>query len=124
MALQASLVPSDVHRAEARRMKAFAGQRQFQAPVADDFRGHARRRVFAGGGGSSLKPSGLIDGLTAWWHRKGWVDLRLTAFLHAVMGIRRASGTGGFIQPHRRCLSEVDSTSSAIVPAMTHWVCT
>jgi len=73
MALQAPLVPSDVHRAEARRMKAFAGQRQFQAPVADDFsRGMLADGPSPGGGGKSLKRSGLIDSLTAWWHRKGW----------------------------------------------------
>ncbi|WP_411389317.1 type III secretion effector protein [Pseudomonas sp. MPB23] len=73
MALQAPLVPSDVHQAEARRMKAFADQRQFQAPVADDFsRGMLADGHAPGDGGNSLKHNGLLDSLMAWWHRKGW----------------------------------------------------
>lgn len=70
---QSPRVPSDVHRAEALRMKAFADQRQFQAPVADDF----SRGMLADGhapddGGHSRKHNGLIDSLMAWLHRKGW----------------------------------------------------
>ncbi|WDU60418.1 type III secretion effector protein [Pseudomonas poae] len=49
-------------------MRAFAGQRKFQAPVADDF----YRGMLADGqsyGGNSLKHTGLINSLAAWWRR-------------------------------------------------------
>lgn len=60
--------PTNEHAAEARRMRAFAGQRKFQAPVADDF----YRGMLADGqsyGGNSLKHTGLINSLAAWWRR-------------------------------------------------------
>lgn len=67
------LAPSDAHAAEARRMKAFAGQRRFQAPVADDF----ARGMLAPGHTSETDSQSLrhangvwaavINGLTTWW---------------------------------------------------------
>ncbi len=63
------VAPSSEHAAEARRMRAFAGQSKFQAPVADDF----SRGMFADGqspDGNSLKHTGLINGLAAWWRRQ------------------------------------------------------
>ena len=54
---------------EAQRMRAFAGQTKFQAPVADDF----SRGMFADGqnpGGNVMKHRGLINGLTAWWRKQ------------------------------------------------------
>lgn len=66
--LQAS---PDLYAAEARRMKAFAGQRKFQAPVADDF---SRGMLAAGHSPNTdtrlIKLTGLIDGLAAWWRRR------------------------------------------------------
>jgi len=65
--------PPDLHVAEARRMKAFAGQRQFQAPVADDFsRGMHAAGQPANDASKLIKPAGLFDGLATWWrHRLG-----------------------------------------------------
>ncbi|WP_448652108.1 type III secretion protein [Pseudomonas fluorescens] len=65
---------SNGYAAETQRMKAFAGQRKFQAPVADDF---ARGMLAPGHGGDTHTQSprrsngvwaALINGLTAWWH--------------------------------------------------------
>lgn len=67
-ASHSQLAPLNVHTAEAKRMKAFAGQRQFQAPVADDFsRGMLAAGQPPGDDGKSLRRTGLINGLTAWW---------------------------------------------------------
>ncbi|AUG06912.1 type III secretion effector protein [Pseudomonas sp. S09G 359] len=49
-------------------MRAFAGQRKFQAPVADDFsRGMLADRQPPGEGSAALKHHGLINSLAAWW---------------------------------------------------------
>lgn len=49
-------------------MKAFAGQRQFQAPVADDFlRGMLAAGQTPRDDAKLPKFTGLINGLTAWW---------------------------------------------------------
>ncbi len=70
-ALHDSLAASDAHAAEARRMKVFAGQRRFQAPVADDFaRGMLAQRPAGNADTTSLRhPNGvwaaLMSGLTA-----------------------------------------------------------
>ena len=57
--------------AEARRMKAFAGERKFQAPVSDDFsRGLLAELQTPGAGGDSLKDTGLINSLAGWWRRR------------------------------------------------------
>ncbi|KTC15354.1 hypothetical protein AO391_25475 [Pseudomonas marginalis ICMP 9505] len=70
-ALHNSPAASDAHAAEARRMKAFAGQRRFQAPVADDFaRGMLAQRPAGNADTTSLRhPNGvwaaLMSGLTA-----------------------------------------------------------
>lgn len=69
LASQDFLGPSTEHVTEALRMKAFAGQRKFQAPVADDFsRGmlvDGQRPV-----SNALKHTGLLNGLTAWWRKQ------------------------------------------------------
>jgi hypothetical protein len=60
---------STEHVVEARRMKAFAGQCKFKAPVADDF----SRGMLADGQGpasNALKHTGLLNGLTTWWRRQ------------------------------------------------------
>lgn len=65
-ASQDPLAPTQEHAAKARRMRAFARQQQFQAPVADDF----SRGMLADGQhpvGTSLKHSGLINSLATWW---------------------------------------------------------
>ncbi|WP_241679164.1 type III secretion protein [Pseudomonas kitaguniensis] len=70
-ALHDSLAASDAHAAEARRMKAFAGQRRFQAPVADDFaRGMLAQRPAGNADTTSLRHANgvwaaLMSGLTA-----------------------------------------------------------
>lgn len=57
--------------AEARRMKAFAGERKFQAPVSDDFsRGMLADWQVSGSHGESLKSTGLINSLAAWWRSR------------------------------------------------------
>lgn len=62
------IAPSTEHTAQARRMRAFAGQRKFQAPVADDFsRGMLADRQPLGEGSAALKHHGLINSLAAWW---------------------------------------------------------
>lgn len=59
--------------AETQRMKAFAGQRQFRAPVADDFtKGMQATTQVEGLSAPSLKgvsnvPGGLIAGLASLW---------------------------------------------------------
>ena len=59
--------------AETQRMKAFAGQRQFRAPVADDFtRGMQAPAQVAGASAPPLKrvskvPGGLVAGLASLW---------------------------------------------------------
>lgn len=62
-----SVALSSAYAEEARRMKAFAGQRKFQAPVADDF----TRGMLAAGHSRMGQPNGawavLINGLTTWW---------------------------------------------------------
>ncbi|WP_235577300.1 MULTISPECIES: type III secretion protein [Pseudomonas] len=63
--------PAKEHAAQALRMKAFAGQRQFQAPVSDDF----SRGMLADGqtpedGAGSIKNVGLIHTLAGWWRRR------------------------------------------------------
>lgn len=64
---------SNGYAAETQRMKAYAGQRKFQAPVAADF---ARGMVAPGHAGdpdtqasrhSNSVWAALINGLTAWW---------------------------------------------------------
>ncbi|MBD8562521.1 type III secretion effector protein [Pseudomonas lactis] len=51
-------------------MKAYAGERKFQAPVSDDFsRGLLADWQGAGGDGDSLKDTGLINSLAGWWRR-------------------------------------------------------
>lgn len=70
-ALYAAL--SDGYAAQTQRMKAIAGQRRFQAPVADDF---ARGMLAPGHTSDTDNPSlrdangvwaSLTNGLTAWW---------------------------------------------------------
>lgn len=57
--------------AQARRMKAFAGERKFQAPVADDFsRGMLADRQVPVARADSLKSTGLINSLTTWWRSR------------------------------------------------------
>jgi hypothetical protein len=74
-ALPASL-PASSCCAQTRRMKAFAGQRQFQAPVADDFaRGMLAPGLADGTVASPLKHlasalATLIMGLAAWRRHK------------------------------------------------------
>ena len=64
-------VLSKAYEAEALRMKAFAGQRKFQAPVSDDFsRGMLADRQTPGDDADSLKNTGLINSLTGWWRRR------------------------------------------------------
>ncbi|MCK6189280.1 type III secretion effector protein [Pseudomonas sp. EYE_354] len=51
-------------------MKTFEGQRKFQAPVADDFsRGMLATGKVNGDDTSSLRHTGLINSLAAWWRR-------------------------------------------------------
>ena len=60
-----------LYAAQARRMKAFAGQRKFQAPVADDFsRGMLAAGQASNDGTKSIKLPGLFEGLAAWWRRR------------------------------------------------------
>ncbi|KRP41721.1 type III secretion effector protein [Pseudomonas libanensis] len=52
-------------------MKAFAGQRQFQAPVSDDFsRGMLAHGQACAEGAESIKNVGLIHTLASWWRRR------------------------------------------------------
>lgn len=62
---------STEYEAEARRMKAYAGERKFQAPVSDDFsRGMLTDSQVTGLGTDPLKDTGLINCLTGWWRRR------------------------------------------------------
>jgi hypothetical protein len=62
--------PTDVHAVEARRMRAFAGQRKFQAPVEEDFsRGMLATGQVASDDTKPTKPLRLINSLTTWWRR-------------------------------------------------------
>ncbi len=62
---------STEYEAEARRMKTYAGERKFQAPVSDDFsRGLLAELQTPGAGGDSLKDTGLINSLAGWWRRR------------------------------------------------------
>ncbi|MBI6634634.1 type III secretion protein [Pseudomonas paralactis] len=57
--------------AQARRMKAFASERKFQAPVADDFsRGMLADRQVPVAHADSLKRTGLINSLATWWRSR------------------------------------------------------
>ncbi|MBY8974102.1 type III secretion effector protein [Pseudomonas sp. P867] len=52
-------------------MKAFAGERKFQAPVADDFsRGMLADRQVPVARADSLKSTGLINSLATWWRSR------------------------------------------------------
>ncbi|AZE60392.1 hypothetical protein PFLU3_47840 [Pseudomonas fluorescens] len=63
--------PAKEYAAQALRMKAFAGQRQFQAPVPDDFsRGMLADVQTSGEGADSIKNVGLIHTLAGWWRRR------------------------------------------------------
>ena len=63
--------PSNVHAAEAQRMKAFVGQHKFQAPVAGDFfRGLPVEEKSSHDNTTALKNAGLLNGLTAWWRKQ------------------------------------------------------
>ncbi|WP_241194812.1 type III secretion protein [Pseudomonas synxantha] len=63
--------PAKEYAAQALRMKAFAGQRQFQAPVSDDFsRGMLADGQTSGDGADSIKNVGLIHTLAGWWRRR------------------------------------------------------
>ncbi len=67
---QELLTPSDVHAVEARRMRTFAGQRKFQAPVEEDFfRGMLATGQVASDDARPLKHSSLINSLMTWWRR-------------------------------------------------------
>jgi len=62
---------STEYEAEARRMKAYAGERRFQAPVSDDFsRGMLADPQVRGEGADSLNDTGLINCLAGWWRRR------------------------------------------------------
>lgn len=62
---------STEYEAQARRMKAYAGQLKFQAPVSDDFsRGMLADPQVKGQGTDSLNDTGLINCLTSWWRRR------------------------------------------------------
>lgn len=62
---------STEYEAQTRRMKAYAGQLKFQAPVSDDFsRGMPADLQVKGEGIDSLNGTGLINGLTSWWRRR------------------------------------------------------
>ncbi len=66
-----ALCSSNVNAIEAQRMKAFAGQRRFQAPVADDFsKGMLAVGQSADENANSQKHTGLLGGLSAWWRRQ------------------------------------------------------
>ncbi len=68
--VQDPLTAPHVHAVEARRMKTFEGQRKFQAPVADDFsRGMLATGKVNGDDTPSLRHTGLINSLAAWWRR-------------------------------------------------------
>ena len=60
-------VSSEAHAVKARRMRSFAGQRKFQAPVADDFsRGMLAAGQSSGDDARPFKTTGLIKSLKAW----------------------------------------------------------
>ncbi|KAA8551580.1 hypothetical protein DM05_3075 [Pseudomonas poae] len=62
--------PADVHAVEARRMRAFAGQRKFQAPVEEDFsRGMLATGQVASDDAKAPRYSRLINSLTTWLRR-------------------------------------------------------
>ena len=65
---------STEYEAEARRMKAYAGERKFQAPVSDDFsRGLLAELQTPGAGGDSLKDTGLINTWQAGGVGESWM---------------------------------------------------
>ncbi|MRJ21127.1 MULTISPECIES: type III secretion effector protein [Pseudomonas] len=51
-------------------MKAFAGQRKFQAPVSDDFSRGLLSAKQSPSENAEPKHTGLINSLTAWWRRQ------------------------------------------------------
>ncbi|MDE1532588.1 type III secretion effector protein [Pseudomonas carnis] len=52
-------------------MKAYAGERRFQAPVSDDFsRGMLADPQVREEGTDSLNDTGLINCLAGWWRRR------------------------------------------------------
>lgn len=56
---------------QTRRMKAYAGERKFQAPVSEDFsRGMLSDPLARGEGTDSLNDTGLISCLAGWWRRR------------------------------------------------------
>ncbi|MFL1546741.1 MULTISPECIES: hypothetical protein [Pseudomonas] len=69
----ASAALRKVHATEALRVKAFVGQRKFQAPVADDFirgllaPGHASQPDAKGLRQAHCMWAALTNGLAAWW---------------------------------------------------------
>ena len=64
-------IASTTHAVETQRLKAFVHQRKFQAPVADDFsRGMQVEQKRAHADSSSLKNTGLLNGLAAWWRKQ------------------------------------------------------
>lgn len=65
------IIASNTHAVETQRMKAFVDQRKFQAPVADDFsRGMQVEEKRAHADASSLKNTGLLNSLAAWWRKQ------------------------------------------------------
>ena len=70
IATQESLALQTAHAVEARRMRAFAGQCQFQAPVEEDFsRGMLATGQMASDDAKPPKYSRLINSLTTWLRR-------------------------------------------------------
>lgn len=64
------LAPEDVHAVETRRMRDFAGQRKFRAPVEADFSsGMLATGQVQGEDAKPLKYFRLINSLTSWWRR-------------------------------------------------------
>lgn len=63
-------LPSRAYEVETRRMKAFAGQRKFQAPVSDDFSRGLLSAKQSPSENAEPKHTGLINSLTAWWRRQ------------------------------------------------------
>lgn len=62
--------PPEEHALQTKRMKTFAGQRKFQAPVADDFsRGMLATVQVASDDTLPHKHKRLISSLTSWWRR-------------------------------------------------------
>lgn len=70
IATQESLALQTAHAVEARRMRTFAGQHKFQAPVEEDFcRGLLKSNHGSSDNAKPLKHSRLMNYLTAWWSR-------------------------------------------------------